>query len=378
MKIWETLYNKYRPRNFQEFIGQEHIITILRNSLKKNYIHHGIILSGMHGTGKTSLSLIFSAAINCFKKNDIYFPCGECENCHICFDSHYTEDILQIDGATHTGVENMRAILEDTMFQPKYLKYKIIIIDEVHMLSKSAFNSILKTLENPPANVKFIFCTTEKHKIIDTIISRCLLLELHKISEIHIQERLKEISKKETICITQEAIQLISIYSKGSLRDALSILENLYLLSLDTLISKDVIETHLRILNEKNIIEIYIHCLEGNWQQALDQWQIYYEKGISSLEFLKKLSMLICNLLKQKTKNTDVMNINNYEDILNHFDLNNSILIGHWQVCLYGIKNIYYGEELVIDMILIMLTLMEDNLSFEELQKIFPGIKLIS
>jgi DNA polymerase-3 subunit gamma/tau len=226
MNTWQTLYNKYRPKNFEELVGQEDVVTILKNSLSIPYIHHGIIFTGIRGVGKTSLSLIFAAAMNCLKKNDKHIPCGECENCQLCLNGQ-AEDILQIDGATHTGVDSMRAIIEDTMFMPKYLKYKIIIIDEVHMLSKSAFNSILKTLENPPKNVKFIFCTTEKHKILDTIISRCLLLELRKISSEDLYKRLVIVAKKEDINIDDDAVKLIASSSEGSLRDALSILENI-------------------------------------------------------------------------------------------------------------------------------------------------------
>jgi DNA polymerase-3 subunit gamma/tau len=384
---WQTLYNKYRPKNFKELVGQKEIVTILENSLKKNYIHHGIIFTGIRGVGKTSISIIFSAAMNCEERLKLInnnetitneqiknIPCGVCENCKICF-SGEAEDILQIDGATHTGVDSIRLIIEDTMFMPKILKYKIIIIDEVHMLSKSAFNSILKTLENPPKNVKFIFCTTEKQKILDTIISRCLLLELKKIGPLDLYERLKSISNKEKIIIDDESIKLVVNYSEGSLRDALSILENLYLLTLNEPINRQIIEDHLRIMNDENILLIYTYCLDGNWQKAREEWEKYYFKGYVPFEFLKKLSKLLCNLLKAKIGNEDNKEL--FENILNNYDLTNSIIIGHWQICLYAIKNIYYSEESLVDMVLIMMTLMEENMSFEEIQKIFPGIKLI-
>lgn len=385
MQTWETLYNKYRPKNFQEFVGQKEIVTILENSLKKNYIHHGIIFTGIRGVGKTSLSLIFAAAMNCLKRNEkdtdiSNIPCGECDNCKMCFSN--SEDILQIDGATHTGVDSMRLIIEDTMFMPKYLKYKVIIIDEVHMLSKSAFNSILKTLENPPASVKFIFCTTEKHKILETIISRCLLLELKKIDPIDLNKRLKEIAKKEKIHIDDDALALIGLHSQGSLRDALSILENLYLLVLDKTITTHLIGEHLKLLHENNILEIYTHCLEGDWQKAIDAWHSYYYKGFSSLEFLKKLSVLLCDLLKAKLNTNNNPNGSHsnkaIEDLFVHIDISNSTIIGHWQICLYAIKNLYYGEEFLVDMVLIMITIMEENLSFEEMQTIFPGIKIVT
>lgn len=383
---WETLYNKYRPKNFKELVGQKEIVRILENSLKKNYIHHGIIFTGIRGVGKTSISIIFAAAMNCEERLKLIennqeitnehmenIPCGKCHNCRICF-SGEAEDILQIDGATHTGVDSMRSIIEDTMFMPKVLKYKIIIIDEVHMLSKSAFNSILKTLENPPKNVKFIFCTTEKQKILDTIISRCLLLELKKINSFDLYTRLQDISNKENIHINEESIKLIVSYSEGSLRDALSILENLYLLTLNEPITNSVIENHLRIMNNQNILIIYTYCLEGNWQKAKEEWEKYYFKGYSSLEFLKKLSKLLCDLLKTKLGDE---NQEQFQNILNNYDVPNSIIIGHWQICLYAIKNIYYNEEFLVEMVLIMITLMEENMSFEEIQKLFPGIKLI-
>lgn len=384
---WETLYNKYRPKNFKELVGQKEVVKILENSLKKNYIHHGIIFTGIRGVGKTSISIIFAASMNCEERlklieNNIEItdehmkniPCSVCENCKICF-SGEAEDILQIDGATHTGVDSMRLIIEDTMFMPKILKYKIIIIDEVHMLSKSAFNSILKTLENPPKNVKFIFCTTEKQKILDTIISRCLLLELKKINSLDLHKRLRDISNKEKIIIDDDSLKLIANYSEGSLRDALSILENLYLLTLNDPINKQLIEDHLRIMNDQSILLIYSFCLDGNWEKAKEEWEKYYFKGYSSLEFLKKLSKILCNLLKVKIGSEE--NKEFFENIVNNYDLTNSIIMGHWQICLYAIKNIYYNEEFLVEMILIMITLMEENMSFEEIQKIFPGIKLI-
>jgi DNA polymerase-3 subunit gamma/tau len=378
MNIFQTLYNKYRPKNFQEFIGQKEVVTILKNSLKKNYIHHGIIFTGIRGVGKTSLSLIFAAAMNCIQQlenneNKDNIPCGVCDNCKLCL-SGDAEDILQIDGATYTGVDSMRAIIEDTMFMPKILKYKIIIIDEVHMLSKSAFNSILKTLENPPKNVKFIFCTTEKNKILDTILSRCLLLELKKITFEDIYNKLDIICKQENISIDNSGLKLIANCSQGSLRDALSILENIYLLILDSPITLDIIENYLQLMNDEKILLIYIEVLEGNWVKAIEYWQKYYNKGCSSLEFLKKISMLLCNLLKYSNKRDDN---ELYENLFKTYDINNSIIIAHWQICLYGIKNIYHGEESLVDMILTMMTLMEENLSFDEIQKIFPGIKLI-
>ena len=378
MNIFQTLYNKYRPKNFQEFIGQKEVVTILKNSLKKNYIHHGIIFTGIRGVGKTSLSLIFAAAMNCIQQlenneNKDNIPCGICDNCKLCL-SGDAEDILQIDGATYTGVDSMRAIIEDTMFMPKILKYKIIIIDEVHMLSKSAFNSILKTLENPPKNVKFIFCTTEKNKILDTILSRCLLLELKKITFEDIYNKLDIICKQENISIDNSGLKLIANCSQGSLRDALSILENIYLLIIDSPITLDIIENYLQLMNDEKILLIYIEVLEGNWVKAIEYWQKYYNKGCSSLEFLKKISMLLCNLLKYSNKRDDN---ELYENLFKTYDINNSIIISHWQICLYGIKNIYHGEESLVDMILTMMTLMEENLSFDEIQKIFPGIKLI-
>lgn len=374
MLNWQTLYNKYRPKNFSDVVGQKNVIKVLENSLRKNYLHHGIIFTGIRGVGKTSLSRIFAIAMNCLNKEASHIPCGECENCNICANSN-VEDIIEIDGATHTGVDSMRLIIEDTMFMPKLLPYKVFIIDEVHMLSKSAFNSILKLLENPPKRVKFIFCTTEKHKIPDTVISRCLLLELTKVSLEDIHHRLKYITKKEHITIDEEALRLIGVHSQGSLRDALSILENLYLLVPNQIITATVIQEHLRLLSEENILNIYSACLEGNWPQAIKDWQVYYDKGYSSLEFLKRLSVLLCNLLQQKLNPT--LHQETFDHILNNFDVSNSIIIGHWQICLYAIKHIYNGEELLVDMVLIMITIMEDNISFEELQKTFPGIRLI-
>lgn len=370
----QTLYNKYRPRNLQDFVGHKDIVRIISNSIKSNYIHHSIIFTGIRGVGKTSLSWIFAAAINCLSTEDNK-PCGICENCRICFSGH-CDDVIEINSANHTGVENMRTIIDDTFFAPKEFKYKVFIFDEAHMLSNASWNSLLKTLEEPPSTVKFVFCTTDvnKHKIPDTILSRSLLLELGKISDQDLIQRLKYITNKEQIKITEEAMKAIAKNSSGSLRDALSLLENFYLLVGNETITLTHMEKHLRIMNSNSILQIYTHCLRGDWSKAIDAWNIYYEKGYSSLEFLKKLSFLLCNLLQAKLLNTEE---EIYQNLFKEFDLTNNVIIGHWEICLYGIKQVSTGEEHLVSMIIIMISIMEENMSFQEMERIFPGIKKI-
>lgn len=370
----QTLYNKYRPRNFQDFVGHKDVVKIITNSIKSNYIHHSIILTGIRGVGKTSLSWIFATAINCLSTENNK-PCGVCHICQACYTGH-CDDIIEVNSANHTGVENMRTIIDDTFFAPKEFKYKVFIFDEAHMLSNASWNSLLKTLEEPPSTVKFVFCTTDvnKHKIPDTILSRSLLLELGKISEKDLLQRLKYITDKENIKITGEAIKNLVSNSSGSLRDALSLLENFHLLMDDQVITLTHIEKHLRIMNSNSILQIYTYCLRGDWCKAVESWKIYYEKGYSSLEFLKKLNVILCQILQAKLLNTEE---EAYISLFNEFDLTNNIIIGHWEICLYGIKQLHTGEEQLVSMILIMISIMEENMSFQEMEKIFPGIKRI-
>ena len=220
---YKVLYRKYRPNNFDELVGQETVKTLLKDSIINNKISHAYIFSGPRGTGKTSTAKIFAKAINC--QNNING--NPCCSCSFCENFKNSSDIYEIDAASNTGVDQIREIIDNVKLTPINSKYKIYIIDEVHMLSTSAFNALLLTLEEPPSHVIFILATTNIEAVPITILSRCQRLDFKKIDDEDIFNQLKNISKKENIDIEDEAIKEIALYSEGGLRDALSILDQI-------------------------------------------------------------------------------------------------------------------------------------------------------
>lgn len=220
---YTALYRKFRPTKFSEIVGQEHITRTLRNQIIANRVGHAYLLTGGRGTGKTSAAKILARAINCLNPQDGE-PCNECEICKAAIQGSLT-DIVEMDAASNNSVEDIRSIREEVNFLPTVAKYRVYIIDEVHMLSVGAFNALLKTLEEPPEHVKFILATTEPQKLPATILSRCQRFDYKKISPDDVKSRLEYICKESNIRITDEALQTIAVLAEGAMRDGLSILE---------------------------------------------------------------------------------------------------------------------------------------------------------
>jgi DNA polymerase-3 subunit gamma/tau len=220
---YKVLYRKYRPQSFDEIIGQEHITTVLKNAIKHNSISHAYIFSGPRGTGKTSAAKIFAKAVNC-EDNKNSNPCGKCISCKT---AETSSDIIELDAASNNGVDEIREINENVKILPASLKYKVYIIDEVHMLTRSAFNALLKTLEEPPKHVIFILATTNVEAIPITIISRCQRFDFKKLKDKDILKNLENIVKKEKINIAKDALEEIAYLSDGGMRDALGLLDQL-------------------------------------------------------------------------------------------------------------------------------------------------------
>lgn len=222
--MYKALYRKYRPKTFDDVIGQEHITKVLKNQLKSNTISHAYLFSGTRGTGKTSCAKILARAVNCESDGDK--PCNKCPSCLESLDDSAI-DIAEIDGASHSGVDDIRELKDRAFYQPTSLKYKVYIIDEIHMLSRGAFNALLKIIEEPPSHLIFIFATTEPEKIPLTILSRCQKFQFKRIDPKEILLSLKNISKGEGVSMDEETYNLIINNSDGSLRDAQSIMEQL-------------------------------------------------------------------------------------------------------------------------------------------------------
>ena len=222
------LYRKYRPQTLEEVVGQAHIKKALTNAISMNKISHAYLFTGPRGTGKTSTARIFAKSLNC-KEGPTIHPCGVCENC-VDITNSVPMDVIEIDAASNRKVEDAQNILEKVMYAPVNSRYKIYIIDEVHMLSNTAFNALLKTLEEPPKNVIFILATTEVHKVLDTIKSRCQRFDFRRITTDDIVKHLRYISDKEGINITDDALFTIAKNSAGGMRDSIALLDQLSIL----------------------------------------------------------------------------------------------------------------------------------------------------
>jgi len=219
----QALYRKWRPRTFSEVCGQEHITSILKQEATEGRFNHAYLFCGSRGTGKTTCAKILSKVVNCenIVNGD---PCGKCPSC-LAIENGSTTDVLEMDAASNNGVDNIRDIRDEVVYSPSFLKYRVYIVDEVHMLSNSAFNALLKTLEEPPSHAIFILATTELHKLPATIVSRCQRFEFRRIATDILTSRIKYIADQEHIAIDDDAARLIARYSQGGMRDSISLLE---------------------------------------------------------------------------------------------------------------------------------------------------------
>ena len=287
-----TLYRKYRPQKFEDVVGQETTKKILINSIKNNKIGHAYIFSGPRGTGKTSMAKIFAKAVNCANfDNDI---CCECEYCNMITDDLI--DIVEIDAASNNGVNEIREIRNNVKMLPTLLKYKVYIIDEVHMLSNSAFNALLKTLEEPPKHAIFILATTEINQIPKTVLSRCQKFDFKKISKENIIERLKFIIKEEKIKIEDDIIDLIADLSDGGLRDAINLLDQINSMDKKEITQTDVLNL-IGLLDDNKIFEIFDYIVECNIKSIIEYIETYNEKGINYIYLIESLEKIIKDLL---------------------------------------------------------------------------------
>ncbi len=218
-----VLARKWRPKSFSEVSGQDHVVKAIQNSLKQNKVHHALLFTGTRGVGKTTIARLFAKSLNC-DEGITPEPCGKCESC-VSIDEGNFMDLIEVDAASQRGIDDTRDLLENTQYTPTVGRYKVYLIDEVHQLTKEAFNALLKTLEEPPEHMKFLLATTESEKIPITVLSRCLKFNLKKISEEQIASRMKEILDAEKIEYEDGALSIISKSADGSMRDALSLLD---------------------------------------------------------------------------------------------------------------------------------------------------------
>ena len=263
---YEVLARKYRPHNFKELVGQTHTVRTLVNALDNNNLHHGFLFTGTRGVGKTTIARIFAKSVNC--ENGVSSkPCGKCETC-IEIDKGQSVDLIELDAASHTGVDNMREILENAQYTPTKNLYKIYLIDEVHMLSKSSFNALLKTLEEPPKHIKFLLATTDPKKLPITILSRCLQFNLNKLSHDEIFNHLKFIMDAENLKFEDEALSKIADFGNGSMRDALSLLDQSISYG-NGAVKEDDLKAMLGLVSHNEIVQLATLVINRNAQEVL-------------------------------------------------------------------------------------------------------------
>lgn len=345
-----ALARKYRPQTFEDLLGQDALVQTLTNAIQNNRLHHAYILTGIRGVGKTTTARLIARAINCTgpdgKGGPTIHPCGECENCKaIAADRHI--DVIELDAASKTGVDDMREILDGVRYKPTMARYKVYIIDEVHMLSKSAFNALLKTLEEPPAHVMFIFATTEIRKVPVTILSRCQRFDLQRISIETLVKLFHKVLAAENIEAEDEALHMVARAADGSARDGLSMLDQAIVLG-NGKIENATVKNMLGLADRQQTFAMYEKLLEGNVAEVLQILHQLYSDGATPMLIIQDLVDITHLLAKVKIIpdyiNDSSVGENDREMCKKLNTAPISILSKIWQMLIKGISELQYAN----------------------------------
>ena len=301
---YKSLYLTYRPQTFEEVAGQKAIVRTLKNAIARDKIGHAYLFAGPRGTGKTSMARLFAKALNCEK--GLGCQCNQCSNC-IAITEGTHPDIVEIDAASNNGVDQVRELIEKVRYAPLRGKYKVYIIDEVHMMSTGAFNALLKTLEEPPENVIFILCTTEPHKVLPTILSRCQRFDFSRISDSEMKEKIVEVLNKEGATYDEEGLKTVVSLADGGMRDAYSIIDQILAYSGNTITNDDVLTIYgLTSVDEK--ISLLKAIAEGDVKTVVSKSEMYLTAGIDVRRLLRELIGILKDLLIfERTKLADLL-----------------------------------------------------------------------
>ena len=376
-KNTKVLALKYRPQTFADLIGQNVVAETILNSIEANKVPNAYLFTGIRGIGKTTIARIVAKSLNC--SNGIGKICKEdlCENCKSISNSNHI-DVLEMDAASKTGVDDVRDLIEFSRYGPTTAKYKIFIIDEVHMLSKQAFNALLKTLEEPPEYLKFIFATTEIKKIPITVVSRCQRFDLSRIKSLELFDFIKKIKDKENGNVSDETLKLIVKISEGSVRDALSLLDRALLtLSKDKELDLKSAQKIFGYFDKSQLISLFEFILKGNEKEVLSIYREIYNQGVEPKVFLNDFLEILYYF---KNANSLSMDSTNFELNDDEFDkikeisqnVKNEILILFWQFCVKSLSEleIVSNQHLSIEMLLIRLIHLKDvkNINSENIK----------
>ena len=304
-----VLARKWRPQNFTDLIGQEHVSQTLANAIRSGRIHHAFLFTGARGVGKTSAARILAKALNCDEGLSDQ-PCGSCSSCTE-ITAGQGLDVIEIDGASNTGVDDVRELRENIRYLPNRSRFKIFIIDEVHMLSTNAFNALLKTLEEPPEHAKFIFATTEPHKIPITILSRCQRFDFRKIPLVRVASRMREISDAEQLTISDHSLRLVARQGEGSMRDALSTLDQVIAFSGEQ-VDDEAVQTLLGMVDRRLLLDTVEAVLQRDSRRVLDAVRRVDQLGLALRRFTQDLlemfrGMVICKVVEDPAELLDLV-----------------------------------------------------------------------
>ena len=360
---YEVLARKYRPHNFKELVGQTHTIRTLVNALDSDNLHHGFLFTGTRGVGKTTIARIFAKSVNC-EEGVSSNPCGKCATC-IEIDKGQSVDLIELDAASHTGVDHMREILDNAQYTPTKNLYKIYLIDEVHMLSKSSFNALLKTLEEPPSHIKFLLATTDPKKLPITILSRCLQFNLNKLSHEEILNHLKFVMNEESLKFDDNALSKIAEFGNGSMRDALSLLDQSISFGNGSVLEKDLKEM-LGLVNHDEINHLASLICDRDAEKILLFVKEMAHKGENLSNALKDLTSLFHKISITQIINDQKQFSSELMNLANQFTAQDLQL--YYQIAINGQKDMSLSpsEQIGLEMTLLRMVTFHPNFEVGE------------
>ena len=367
---YEVLARKYRPHNFKELVGQTHTIRTLVNALDNDNLHHGFLFTGTRGVGKTTIARIFAKSVNC-EEGVSSNPCGKCATC-IEIDKGQSVDLIELDAASHTGVDHMREILDNAQYTPTKNLYKIYLIDEVHMLSKSSFNALLKTLEEPPSHIKFLLATTDPKKLPITILSRCLQFNLNKLSHDEILNHLKFVMNEESLKFDDNALSKIAEFGNGSMRDALSLLDQSISFGNGSVLEKDLKEM-LGLVNHDEINHLASLICDRDAEKILLFVKEMAHKGENLSNALKDLTSLFHKISIAQIINDEKQFSPELMDLANQFTAQDLQL--YYQIAINGQKDMSLSpsEQIGLEMTLLRMITFHPNFEAGEKKTLNPN-----